>query len=165
MRMWVQSLALLRGLRLQRCHELWCRLQMRLGPGIAMAVARSCSSNPAPSLGTSICHRCRPKKQANKRVSTDIPCQVKLAHLFFHIQGWSSSAQQVSSTYCSFLKGTSYTTPYHSIRHIKALDVYLLNLIFAEKSSRDYKYFCRPQFLITGECMLKQNSGTCYLYE
>ena len=39
MRMQVQSLASLSELRIQRCHELWCRLQMRLGSGIAVAVA------------------------------------------------------------------------------------------------------------------------------
>ena len=38
-RMWVQSLALLSGLRTQRCHELWCRLHMRLGSGVAVAAA------------------------------------------------------------------------------------------------------------------------------
>ena len=38
MRLWVQSLALLSGLRIGRCHELWCRLQTRLGSGIAVAL-------------------------------------------------------------------------------------------------------------------------------
>ena len=31
MRTWVQSLALLSGLRIQLCHRLLCRLQMQLG--------------------------------------------------------------------------------------------------------------------------------------
>ena len=37
--------------------ELWCRSQMRLGPGVAVAVveAGSCSSDLTPGLGTSIC--------------------------------------------------------------------------------------------------------------
>ena len=35
----VQSLASFSGLRIQRCHELWCRSQMRLGSGVAVAVA------------------------------------------------------------------------------------------------------------------------------
>ena len=30
---------LLSGLRSRHCHELWCRLQMHLGSGIAVAVA------------------------------------------------------------------------------------------------------------------------------
>ena len=55
--MWVQFLALLSGLRIQGCHELWYRPQMWLRSGVAMAVAyaRSCSSDLTPSLGTSIC--------------------------------------------------------------------------------------------------------------
>ena len=39
MRFRVQSLALLSRLRIRHCHELWCRLQMRLGSGVAVAVA------------------------------------------------------------------------------------------------------------------------------
>ena len=39
MRLWVQSLASLSGLRIQRYHELWCRSQTRLGGGTAAAVA------------------------------------------------------------------------------------------------------------------------------
>ena len=34
----VRSLALLSGLRIQLCCELWCRSQMQLGPGVAMAL-------------------------------------------------------------------------------------------------------------------------------
>ena len=33
------SLASLNGLRIRCCRELWCRLQMRLGSGIAVALA------------------------------------------------------------------------------------------------------------------------------
>ena len=39
MRTQVQSLALLSGLRIWHCCELWCRLQMWLGSGVAVAVA------------------------------------------------------------------------------------------------------------------------------
>ena len=39
MRLWVPSLASLSGLRIQRCHELWYRLQMQLGSDVAVAVA------------------------------------------------------------------------------------------------------------------------------
>ena len=35
----VQSLALLSGLRVRCCHELWCRSQMLLRSGVAVAVA------------------------------------------------------------------------------------------------------------------------------
>ena len=43
--MQVQSLALLSGLRIWRCRELWCRSQMRLGSGVAVScgVDRRCS--------------------------------------------------------------------------------------------------------------------------
>ena len=65
MRMWVQSLASLSGLRIRHRHELWCRSQTRLRPHVAVAVAQagSCSLNLTPSLGTSICHRCGHKKK------------------------------------------------------------------------------------------------------
>ena len=63
MRMWVRTLALLLGLRIQHC-ELWCRLQMWLGSGVAVAlVEASCySSDLTHSLGTSICYGCGSKK-------------------------------------------------------------------------------------------------------
>ena len=51
------------------CHELWCRSQTQLGSSIAVAVvqAGSCSSSLTPSLGTSICFGCGPKKQKKKK--------------------------------------------------------------------------------------------------
>ena len=39
LRVWVRSLTLLSGLRIWRCCELWCRLQIQLRSCIAMAVA------------------------------------------------------------------------------------------------------------------------------
>ena len=56
-RMQVQSLALLRGLRIWCCRELWCRSQDYLGSGIGVAVvqAGSYSSNSTPCLRTSKC--------------------------------------------------------------------------------------------------------------
>ena len=62
MRMQVGSLASLSGLRIQRYCELWCRLQMQLRSGVAVAVAGLYSSDWTPSLGTSICRGCGPKK-------------------------------------------------------------------------------------------------------
>ena len=43
---------------------------MRLGSHVAVAVvlAGSCSSNLTPSLGTSMCHGCGPKKEKKKKV-------------------------------------------------------------------------------------------------
>ena len=47
---------------------------MQLGSGVAVAlvvgVAGSCSSDSIPSLGTSICHGCGPKKQIKKENQT-----------------------------------------------------------------------------------------------
>ena len=67
-RMRIGSLALLSGLRTQRCCKLRRRSQMCLGSGmaVAVAVAGSCSSFLTPSLGTSICLGCDPKKKKEK---------------------------------------------------------------------------------------------------
>ena len=35
---WVRPLASLSGLRIWRCHELWCRSQMQLGSDVAVAM-------------------------------------------------------------------------------------------------------------------------------
>ena len=37
-RMWVCSLAFISGSRIWHCHKLWCRSQMQLGSGVAVAV-------------------------------------------------------------------------------------------------------------------------------
>ena len=57
MRIWVLSLASLSGLRIRRCCELWCRSQMQLRSGVAVAVVQAggYSSDLTPSMGTSIC--------------------------------------------------------------------------------------------------------------
>ena len=69
MRTRVQSLALLSGLRICYCHELWCGLQMCLGSQVAVAVKQvsGCSSNLTPSLGTSMCLRCGPEKKEKEK--------------------------------------------------------------------------------------------------
>ena len=71
MRTQVQSLTLLSGLKIQHCCELWCRSQTQLGSDVAVAVAvamaRAYSSNLTPSLGTSISHRCDPKKTKKEK--------------------------------------------------------------------------------------------------
>ena len=65
----VRSLASLSRLRIQCCHELWCRSQMWFGSHVAVAVvqAGSYSSNSIPSLGTSICLRYGPKNTEKKK--------------------------------------------------------------------------------------------------
>ena len=54
--------------RIWQCCKLQCRSQMRLGSRVAVAVALagSCSSSSTPSLGTSVFHRCGPKKQGKE---------------------------------------------------------------------------------------------------
>ena len=63
-RMRVQFLASLCGLKIWHCCKLQCRSQMRLGSGVAMAGGYG--SNSTLSLRTSICHRCHPKKKKKK---------------------------------------------------------------------------------------------------
>jgi len=75
MRMQVQSLAFLSRLRIQRYCELWYRSQTWLRSGIAVAVVQAsrCSYDWTSSVGTSICHECRPEK-TNKQ-KKNIECK------------------------------------------------------------------------------------------
>ena len=63
--MWVQSLALLSGLRVRCCCKIWHRLRIwcshRCGVGL------SCNSNSSLSPETSICHRHGPKKKKQNK--------------------------------------------------------------------------------------------------
>ena len=69
MRMQVRSLDVLSGLKIWRCHEMWCRSQTQLGSHIAVAVvqAGSCTSDLTSSLGISIGLRYSPKKTKKKK--------------------------------------------------------------------------------------------------
>ena len=87
MRMQIWSWASLSGLRIPRCSELWCRLQMRLGSCVAVAVvqASSCSSGLTCSLGTSICYGCGPKKKTKIYfLPPSLPHSLLSFHLYFH---------------------------------------------------------------------------------
>ena len=66
-RMRVQSMALLSGLRIRCCCKLQHRSQMQIKSRIAVAVVSTASSNLPPSLGTSICHRCGSKKKKREK--------------------------------------------------------------------------------------------------
>ena len=69
MRLQVQPLTLLSGLRISRCHELWCSSLL----GSRVAVAGSYSSDSTPSLETFVCCNCslkKQKKQKNKKTKT-----------------------------------------------------------------------------------------------
>ena len=71
----VQSLAWLSGLRIQWCYELWCKLRTWLGYGVAVAVvlAGSCSSIWTPSLQTPMCHGCGSKTNKQTKNKTKKP--------------------------------------------------------------------------------------------
>ena len=86
LRMQVRSLALLRN---QRGQELCCRSQTWLGFHIAVAIpqASGCSSDWTPSLGTSLCHGCGPKKTKKTK-------QTKQTKTFFFL----------ASTVCPILR-------------------------------------------------------------
>ena len=62
-------LALLSGLKIWCCHELWCMSQMQLGSGVAVAVVQASGQNSdlTASLGTSMCHGRGPKKKTKKK--------------------------------------------------------------------------------------------------
>ena len=69
MRMQVWSLASFSGLRIWHCCELWYRSQLRLGSRVHVAVVEASRHgfDSAPSLGTSICCGCSPKKQKTNK--------------------------------------------------------------------------------------------------
>ena len=83
----VPSLASLSGLRIRRCHELWCSLQMRLRSHVAVAVPQddSYNSDSTPSLGTFICCQFSPTKtkQINKQTNKnmEVPKHTSLCQL------------------------------------------------------------------------------------
>ena len=62
MRLWVQSLASLSGLRIWHCCELWCRLQMQLALGLlwlwrrpaAVALIRPLAWEPPHAAGAAL---------------------------------------------------------------------------------------------------------------
>ena len=68
--------ASIHGLRIRHRSELWCRSQTRLGSGVAAAVAEASGYgfDWTPSLGTSICCGCGPKKQKPKKKKPNIKC-------------------------------------------------------------------------------------------
>ena len=72
MRLGVQSLALLSGLGIPHCRELWCGSQTWLGTLIAVAQAGGYSSDWTPGLGTSICHGSSLRK--GKKTKTNKQC-------------------------------------------------------------------------------------------
>ena len=72
MRTWVQSVALLSGLRIWCCRELWCRVQTWLGSVVAVAVAaviapiQPLAWEPSYAVGAAL------NKQTNKQKTKKI---------------------------------------------------------------------------------------------
>ena len=121
MRFQVQSLVLLSGLRIWRCHELWYRSQMWLGSGIAVAVAydSSHSSNSTSTLGSSICHRYSPKKQkTNKKKNLKIKiCTPYALSLFGLFQSLICSCRNIF--YCLLQTSFSIHRNYSKLQRVK----------------------------------------------
>ena len=63
-----EVLGLLSGVRIRRCHKLWCRSQTQLGSYVAVAVAQAGgSSDQTPSPKTTICLGSSPRKEKKKK--------------------------------------------------------------------------------------------------
>ena len=91
MRTQVRCLALLSGLRMQRCRELWCRSQAQLESHVAVAVVKagSYNSDSTPSLGTSTgaaLKRPKTKKKSNDNGSYHLLSSYFLYSLVCHIR-------------------------------------------------------------------------------
>ena len=92
MRMWVGSLASLRGLRIRLCLELWCRSQTWFGSQMAVAVVQviSFSSNSTLSVGNSMCRRYSPKKNSFYNDIRIRNIDYLRINTLINGQGWSS---------------------------------------------------------------------------
>ena len=118
MRMRVRSLALLSGLKIWHCYKLWHRLQMRLGPYVAVAVvwAGSCHSDSAPSLGTAdvALKRKKEKKKKKKKKchSPLLKCGLNLGTLTNGMWPvwWFSASESNSEKTSAFLLALSWIT-------------------------------------------------------
>ena len=100
MRLGVWSQASLSGLRIWHCRELWYRLQtqVRSGVAVAVAVASSYSSDLTPSMGTSICRRCSPKKAKKKKREREHFLSYFLIHAQFPLTGETKCDQYLQCT-------------------------------------------------------------------
>ena len=85
MKLQVWSLASLSGLRIQHCHELWCRSQIRLSSDVAAVVGCGVGCQLQlqldPSLGTSIYCACAPEKQNKIKYLLNILSSYSLSYL------------------------------------------------------------------------------------
>ena len=63
MRLRVRSLASISGLRIQRCRELWCRLQMQLESRVAVALVRPLAWEPPYAAEAALEKKKKKKRQ------------------------------------------------------------------------------------------------------
>ena len=76
MRTQVRSLALLSGLKMRGCRELWCRLQMRLRSGVVVAVVSVAAAAPIGPLAWELLYAAhealKRKQQQQKRQHANV---------------------------------------------------------------------------------------------
>ena len=89
----VLSPALLTGLRIWHCQELWYRSQTWLGSHIAVAVAVARQLQLQFGLGTATCHRCGPKNRKKKKKDR------KVSYNPFPFESQMSANDQALMTY------------------------------------------------------------------
>ena len=81
MRMWVLSLISLSELRIQHCHELWCRSQTQLDPVllwlwcrlVATALIRPLAWKPPSAMGVAL-KRQRKKERLDQGICCSVAC-------------------------------------------------------------------------------------------
>jgi len=156
MRLRVGSLASLRGLRIQHCRELWCRLKTQLRSGVAVAVveAGSNSSNSTPSLRTSIGHGYSPekdKKTKKKKMYRTLSQRPLRTGEFLGVEGthteWLFSRQH---------KPGSVLPPIYAPWHFRS---FLHMAVSRLGVQSDQSYSCQPTPQ-PQQCRIQATSGT-----
>ena len=127
MRTWVWSPALLSGLRIQRCHVLWCRSKMRLGP----RVAGSYSSDSTPSLGASYAVGVTLKKKKKKKKTED--------------EGGLSASNNIWVGYFSRIIGLNLKRNHNGLDWGRVCLQSRIVLVLLQQNSGFTKYFVRQR--------------------
>ena len=147
MRTQVRSLALLSGLRIHCCRELWYRSQKQLGFCVtAVAQAGSLSSSSALSLGTCICCGCDTKKtkknpkKTNKKnnlelLYEDVYCfYVPFVFIRFKLTGQLTCIPVLTEIKLIMIQGVLQYEQYCVLRDLFPQG----NLVFYQKDQHQY---------------------------
>ena len=150
MRLLVQSLASICGLRIQCCYELWCRSKMWLGSGVAVAPIRPLALEPPYAVGVAL------KRQKDKIIITIIiiffymykhtACEVlfpssQSSYLLLHFswifaQGMTpgTAPEECQQAFCSSWseKGKMWASCWHLGIPVDILFIKCLSLLFAQ---------------------------------